>query len=75
MKVTLLNPEELKNIFKEWGTFAATGAVTFPITFPTALLSLSIGSASSTLSYYSASAASGFTVAGGSAGKYIAIGY
>lgn len=24
MKITLLNPEELKNIFKEWGTFAAT---------------------------------------------------
>jgi thymidylate synthase (FAD) len=24
MKVTLLNPEQLKNIFKEWGNFAAT---------------------------------------------------
>jgi len=24
LKVTLLNPKELKNIFKEWGTFAAT---------------------------------------------------
>jgi len=24
LKVTLLNPDEIKNIFKEWGTFAAT---------------------------------------------------
>ena len=24
MQVTLLNPEQIKNIFKEWGTFAAT---------------------------------------------------
>jgi len=24
LKVTLLNPEQVKNIFKEWGTFAAT---------------------------------------------------
>ena len=24
IKVTLLNPEQIKNIFKEWGNFAAT---------------------------------------------------
>ena len=68
--------QKLSNgLIMQWGGFSATGTVTFPVTFPTAVQSIVIGSKSSTLSYYTASTTSNFTVAGGSSGTYIAIGY
>lgn len=59
----------------QWGSFSAIGTVTFPIAFPTACQTVSPNSTTSTVSYYTAKTVSNFTVAGGTTGTYIAIGY
>lgn len=59
----------------QWGAYSAIGTITFPTAFTTAVYAVVPVSASATASYVNAKTLSNFTIAGGTAGTFIAIGY
>ena len=68
-------PTWLGGLIIQWGVTGAQGTKTWPITFPNGALSVSIANQNNDTSGITAISATGYTYAGASSSRFIAVGY